>query len=61
MESIKWPFLLLAFLTIAGLVGVGIGIGESSPLIITISITVSLASVATGFTLRKKINEQEQG
>lgn len=60
MKSIKWSFLLLAFLTISGLIGIGIGIGESSALIITLSTILAGASAGIGFMLRKKINEQEQ-
>ncbi|MBU9711267.1 DUF5325 family protein [Evansella tamaricis] len=61
MGSFNWSFFLLAVLGTSGLIGIGIGIAEGSPLIIIGAIVLTIVSVGTGFTLKKKKREQGEG
>ncbi|MDQ0253866.1 hypothetical protein J2S74_001238 [Evansella vedderi] len=60
MEGFSWKFFMLALLGTTGLMGIGIGIAEGSSIIILSAIILTLVSVGTGFTLKKKLNAKAE-
>jgi FtsH-binding integral membrane protein len=57
MNQIKWPFLFLAFASVACLAGTGIAIGYRSPLGIILTLIAFVAVMGFGFKTKKKYRE----
>lgn len=53
-------FLILAILTVFGIMAIGVAIAERSFLIALISLAVIIFACGIGFSLRKKLREQEE-
>lgn len=54
MKNIKWIFVFFAVLATASIMGIGIAISEKSILIASISVGLSLLSMAMGIATKRK-------
>ncbi|ADU30908.1 DUF5325 family protein [Evansella cellulosilytica] len=61
MQTFNWVLFSLAILGTTGLLGIGFGIAMPNTIVIICSIILTILSVVTGFSLKRKMYNKEEG